>query len=297
MSQAVSASTGKAYTMRRVCRVWRIPRSTVYHRLQQSKQCSSRPRGPKAFYSDAELVAHIKDLLEQSPFHGEGYRKIWARLRLQDIRTSPRRVLRVMREDNLLVFQNTSIHPGPKAHDGTITQESSHVMWGTDMTKAYTIRDGWVSVFGAVDHFSAACMGLHAAKPGTRCEAVEPVRQGVREAFGAIEQHMAQGITMRHDCGSQYLSKVFQDELRFLGFTISPAFVRSPQCNGCIERFFRTLKENLLWVRSFQDIEELSQALQEFKEQYNTQWLIGRHGYQTPYQVLASHRPQQGLAA
>ena len=59
----------------------------------------------------------------------------------------------------------------------------------------------------------------------------------------------ATGLTMRHDHGSQYMSDDFHAELRFLGIVSSPAFVRQPEGNGCIERFFRTLKEQLLWVR------------------------------------------------
>ena len=51
------------------------------------------------------------------------------------------------------------------------------------------------------------------------------------------------------------------------------------------ERFIRTLKENLLWVRSFNTIEELRIALLEFKELYNNQWIIERHGNKTPAQV------------
>ena len=51
--------------------------------------------------------------------------------------------------------------------------------------------------------------------------------------------------------------------------------------NGCIERFFRTLKEQLLWVRRFADLEELRTALFEFRDRYTTiglsnVWNIGR---------------------
>jgi transposase InsO family protein len=42
------------------------------------------------------------------------------------------------------------------------------------------------------------------------------------------------------------------------------------------------LKENLLWVRYFETIEEPRQALLAFRETYNTKWLIERHGYRTP---------------
>jgi hypothetical protein len=63
----------------------------------------------------------------------------------------------------------------------------------------------------------------------------------------------------------------FQDELAFLGMTASPSFVREPQGTGCAERFIRTLRENLLWVRTFETVEQLRQVLLEFKKNYNEQ--------------------------
>jgi putative transposase len=89
--------------------------------------------------------------------------------------------------------------------------------------------------------------------------------------------------------GPQYMSDHFQKELRFLGIESSPAFVRAPEGNGCAERFIRTLKENLLWVRTFETIEDLRQALLAFRETYNNTWLIERHGFVSP----ADFRNQQ----
>ena len=65
------------------------------------------------------------------------------------------------------------------------------------------------------------------------------------------------------------MSDAFLGELAFLGIESSPAFVRAPEGNGCAERFIRTLKETLLWVRFFARVEELRQALLEFQESYN----------------------------
>ena len=80
------------------------------------------------------------------------------------------------------------------------------------------------------------------------------------------------------------MSNHFQKEIAFLGRESSPAFVRALEGNGCAERFIRTLKENLLWLRTFETIEELRQALLDFKETYNTTWLIERHGFISPAQ-------------
>jgi putative transposase len=57
--------------------------------------------------------------------------------------------------------------------------------------------------------------------------------------------------------------------------------------NGVAERFIRTLKEQLLWVRTFDTVEELRVALREFQVRYNREWLCERHGHQTPTQVRA----------
>jgi putative transposase len=50
----------------------------------------------------------------------------------------------------------------------------------------------------------------------------------------------------------------------------------------------KPLKENLLWLRTFDTIEELRAALVEFATRYNETWLVARHGYRTPAQVRAA---------
>lgn len=56
----------------------------------------------------------------------------------------------------------------------------------------------------------------------------------------------------------------FQAELRFLGITSSPAFMQAPEGNGVGERFIRTLKEQVLWVRTFRTVEDLRRALHDW---------------------------------
>ncbi len=69
-----------------------------------------------------------------------------------------------------------------------------------------------VAVFVAADHCSARCAGIHAARRGTRFEALQPIRQGVRECLGAVGKDVAASLTIRHDNGSQYISHDFQNE-------------------------------------------------------------------------------------
>ena len=106
---------------------------------------------------------------------------------------------------------------------------------GTDMTTTWT-GERHAAVFVAVNQHSAGCVGLHAARHGTRFEAFEPLRQGVHQHFGGFSKGIAAGLSVRHDHGSQYMSDTFQSELTFLGIESSPAFVRAPEGNGCAKR-------------------------------------------------------------
>jgi putative transposase len=296
MSRQVSPSVSKIYGLQRVTRIWGVSRATIYRHRHHVDDVRCKRPGPLGAMSDKDLVAEIRRLLQDSPFHGEGYRKLWARLRFKGIRTSRRRVLRLMREHGLLAHQRAGRPHGSRAHNGRITTERVDLMWGSDLTSVMT-GEGQAAVFIAIDHCSAACVGIHASRSANRFEALEPVKQAVRECFGGFAKDVAAGLQLRHDHGSQYVSHHFQTEIRFLGIESSPAFVREPEGNGCAERFIRTLKENLLWVRSFATVEELRLALLAFKRTYNQSWIIERHGYQTPAQVRADQIGPMSVAA
>ena len=98
MSRTVSPVSGRPYGLALVCRVWRLARSTVYRHREPPRAAAPRRPGPLGPMPDAELVEAIRAVLAASPFHGEGHRKVRARLRRGGIRTSGRRVLRLMRE-------------------------------------------------------------------------------------------------------------------------------------------------------------------------------------------------------
>ena len=106
MSRTESPSTAKPYGLARVTAVWGLPRSTYYaqrHRLNHPVE--SRKRGPRTAWTDEVLTERIREQIAASPFSGEGHRKVWARLRVAGIRSSKARVLRLMRQAQLLAPQ------------------------------------------------------------------------------------------------------------------------------------------------------------------------------------------------
>lgn len=276
------------YPLTMVCEVWRLARSTVYAaggRAAAPELTTPRKRGPKTALSDEALLEEIRVVLKQSDFLGEGHRKVRARLRAKGIRVGKNRVLRLMREHGLSAPVRQGRPRGDRSHSGRITTDAPNELWGTDATRFYTKEDGWCWFFGAVDHCVTDVVGWHVAKKGDRWAALEPVRQGVRAHLAGYAPKIALGLGLRHDWGPQYTAHQFQGELRWLGIRSTASYVGEPECNGVIERFIRTLKEECLYLHDFQSLEEARQVIGAFIERYNRGWLLERHGYRTPAQA------------
>ena len=219
------------YGVRRVCSVWGVARSTFYAAPPGAEPAR---RGPAPTVCDEELHALIEDDLACSPFCGEGHRKVWARLRISGVRTSRRRVLRLMREHGLLsprrVRQGNGI-----SHEGRITTDAPDLVWGTDGTRVLTADEGMCWIFTAVDHYSCEVVGRHVCKRGDRFAALQPVSQGLAKHFGGIETEVGRGLSLRMDNGTQYVSEHFRNQVRFWGIEASYAFIEPPQCMNCPE--------------------------------------------------------------
>jgi transposase InsO family protein len=240
--------------------------------------------------SDDELVGLIRQVLADSPFAGEGYRKVRARLRREyGVQVSGKRVLRLLRQAGLLAPQRARGRRKPRPHDGTIIPEAPNLRWGTDATMAWTRTDGWVWVFCVVDHYTAEAWA-HVAKIGDRFAALQPVYDAVIDRWGRLDADVARGLALRHDWGPQYRSGHFLGSISWLGIANDAAFLGEPETNGCAERWIRTLKEQCLWAELHDTVDELRQAVTGFVQSYNSQWLIGRLGHRTPKEAYqAAH--------
>jgi putative transposase len=294
MSRQRSPATGRQYPLTMVCAIYRVPRATVYAQMAVPVDARPGKRGPRTSGTDDDLVAAIRTGLAETPFHGEGHRKVRVRLRARGWRVGKNRVLRLMRAHGLLAPQRLGHPHGDPAHAGTITTERPNQMWGTDATRFYTEREGWCWFFGAIDHACDDIVGWHVAKIGDRWAALEPIHQGVRATIGTFGKDVARGLAIRSDWGPQYVADAFRAELAWLGMTHSPSFVGEPECNGVIERFMRTLKEQCVWLHRFDTLDQARDIIGAFIERYNQQWLIERLGHRTP---VAARREMLAVAA
>ena len=186
-----------------------------------------------------------------------------------------------MREHNLLSPHRARTRPDTP-HDRHIITTAPDVMWAIDATQVTTVMDGKVWLFGVVEHWNAEMLGWHVAKHGTRYEAIQALGMAVRRQFGHLDAGAARGLALRHDHGSAFMSDVFRKQVSFWGMAPSYAFVAEPETNGCIERLFRTLKEQAIHGRVFQTIDDVRDAVRAFVARYNATWLIEKNGHRSP---------------
>jgi len=300
MSCTASATTARTYGVKLVCRTWEQPRSSYYaSRGGTGPQLRLTPpgkRGPKTALSDAELLELIRADLAASPFQGEGHRKVWARLRVRNgVKVGRRRVLRLMRENHLL-SPHRRRRGHPNLHEGEIITQAPNVMWGTDGARVFTVEEGWGWLFVAVEHWNTECMGWHVCKQGTRFAALEPISQGLMTIVGSVAADAGRGLALRMDHGTQYLSDHFQNQLKHWGINPSFAFIEQPQTNGVAERFIRTLKEQVIYGRVFQNLQEVREAVRRFIDTYNREWLVEKNGFLSPWQARAQWLAQASLS-
>ena len=234
-------------------------------------------------------MAGIRAILAASPFHGEGYRKVRARLAHRGLAVSGKRVLRLMRQHGLLAPRRLGPPNGDPAHAGTIITDAAG-------------RDVGHRCDALLHRAGGVVLVLRGHRPRDRRTRRLARRQARRSLGGAgadppgraprlraaSGKDVARGLAIRCDWGPQYIADAWINEVKWLGITISPSYVGEPECNGVIERFMRTLKEQCLYLHRFQTLEEARRIIAEFIERYNHEWLIERLGYRTPAAARAA---------
>ncbi len=282
MSVTISPSNHKRYGLQRVCKILGFSRAT-YYRLKTHG--ALKKRGPKTALSDAALILKIRKDLASSPFKGEGHRKSHARInRTLQQRIGKNRILRLMRQEKLLSPHR--VYQGQKrTHEGKIITDKPNEMWCGDGSKVLTAQDGWVWIFTAVEHWNGECLGHTIVKRGDRFAAMDALLQAVKGVYGCLEKNVAKGLKFRMDHGLQYTSDYFQEQLKYLGIERSMGYVKEPETNGVAERFNRTLKEQIIHGKIYENIGELREEVDKFVRLYNEKWLLAKLSYQSPNEM------------
>lgn len=293
MSKEVYSKSGKPFPRWLVLKVSDCSSSTFYGDSSHDDKVTKRGRKP--ILDDSDLLNLIKEKINSSPFFGEGYRKIWYKLRRDGFSVDKARVLKIMRNNNLLSpYRTEQCKKVSHRHDSKITTSAPNLMWGTDGKMFFIEGLGWAWLFAVIDHFNDEIIAWHVSLKGDRFAAMEPIKKAVKLRFGSLSKNICNHLPLRlrSDHGTQYDSKDFMNEMAFLGLKMSKSFVREPQCNGCIERFNRTIEQEVFSVAHICSIEDAIERISKFVDDYNSEWFIHRL-QMTPIEFRRAYEAKQ----
>jgi putative transposase len=274
--------------MRRILKAVGVSVGGWYGKRQ--KKANPAKRGPKVTHSDQEIVQAVKSELNDPTFYNEGYIKLTKRLRAKSIKVSKERLQRIMKASGLLLDAPNRIRKTSYQHTGSILKRDKNEMWGTDV-KELKSPIGKMYFIGVIDHYHNKIVGHIVSRHQRSKETIEALHIAVRKEYGGLHKEVCKqsGLQIRLDNGSQFVSKLYKKEMEFLGITMSPTMVRSPQSNGLIERFHGILQDQLRGWETVTSLEMAQQKVSEFVDRYNDKWLIHRLGLQSPNQYELHH--------
>jgi len=223
-----------------------------------------------------------KVALESSAY---GYRRITAELRRRGFEVNHKRVLRMMREDNLLcvrrrafVITTDSRHNLPVFPNlaGAMMPAAINQLWVADITYI-RLRTEFIYLSVVLDAFSRRVIGWALGRTLESELAAAALRMALRE------RQPSPGLVHHSDRGVQYASHDYTGMLKQHGAIVSMSRKGNPYDNAACESFMKTLKYEEVYRSEYRDFGEARTRIGEFLESvYNQKRLHSALGYLPP---------------
>ncbi len=268
-------------SIERLCELCSVSRSWYYER-------TSRPESTE---EETALRDQIERIILEFP--GYGYRRVTHALAREGMRVNHKRVLRIMHEESLLchlkkrfVVRTTDSRHGLPVYPNVLTDavlSAPDQAWMADLTYI-RLRSAFVYLACILDAFSRRCVGWHLSRDMTTQLTLAALRQAI------AERHPQPGLIHHSDRGVQYASHDYVEQLEQIGAQISMSSVSNPYDNAKAESFFKTLKQEEVYLKEYESFADAEANLEEFIEQvYNTKRLHSSLGYLPPAEFEATY--------
>lgn len=246
-----------------------------YYKMHQRKNCNDDPAVRSA----------IQEIALEFPYYG--YRRITKEMQRRGKQVNHKRVLRIMREDNLLcvrkkfkIMTTDSNHKLPVfpnlAKELDVTRLNQ--LWVADITYVQLQRD-FIYLSAIIEAFSRKCIGWDLGRHIDTVLAMNALSMAISErkslGFGELVHHSDQGV--------QYASHEYVDLLKRHEIGISMSRKGNPYDNAFAESFMKTLKAEEVYMKEYRDFDEAYMNIREFIEEvYNSKRLHSSIGYVPP---------------
>jgi len=256
-------------SLKRQCELLKVNRSTLYYRRQDALSDT-----------DIEMMNRIRDIWLVRPFYG--YRRIHAALTLQGRTINHKRVQRLMQR-----MEIKAIYPRPRTSDAghcpyvypyLLPELSIHrpdVAWGVDITYL-KVCGGVMYLVAIIDIYSRYIVGWRLSNTLETQYSLEALSEGLCLATPDV---------VNSDQGSQYTSEDWVSTLQEHGILVSMDGKGRCLDNITIERFWRSLKYEEVYLKAYDTVPELRESLRAYIEFYNTERPHQSLGYKTPKSV------------
>jgi len=279
---------GARLSIEEACRTAQVSRAGFYRSWEEQA-----PR-----QAETELRDRIQRVALENRCYG--YRRVAAELRRQGMVVNHKRVLRVMREDNLLslrkrrfLLTTDSRHYRPIYPNLTANRPitAPRQVWVADITYI-RLREEFIFLAVVLDAFSRRVVGWALGQSLQASLALEALNRAL------AEQAVPPGLIHHSDQGIQYASAELVDRLLQCGFQISMSRKAAPWENGYAESFIKTLKAEEVSLRQYQNLEQARQSIGHFLEEvYNQRRLHSALGYLPPAQFERDWNEQNNKEA
>lgn len=276
-------------SVERMCQVAAVSRAGYYRNFQE--------------HSPVEEEMLVRSTMQQMVVEHRrryGYRRVWKELRDRGMVVNHKRVLRLMREDNLLAVQRKQF---------MVTTDSNHrleiavnlarrmkltgvnQLWVADITYIQVWRE-FVFLAVVLDAYSRKVVGWEL----TRSLSGGLALRALEKAIG--ERQPPPGLVHHSDRGSQYACREYAALLEKHQMVASMSRPGNPYDNARCERFMQTLKREEIYASAYRDMEHLQTNLEDFIERYyNKKRLHSALGYLSPEKFEAIQTGDQSSKA
>jgi len=254
----------------------------------------SRPRRPSVKVEERNrgVLQKIQALKSEHPFWG--YRRVWAYLRyVEEIQINRKRIQRLMQLHGLVVTKDTRLKAKRSSGRPKPRPSAPNQYWGIDMSKVMVNDFGWGYVVIVLDWYTKKIVGSYAGSRSKSEHWLLALDRAVNVQFpdGVRDK----GLSLVSDNGCQPTSEAFMRACGSRGIQQIFTSYNNPKGNADTERMFRTMKEELLWLREWSSPRELQQSLEDWIELYNAQYLHSALGYKSPLRYEEEYYASQTL--